>query len=519
MNVRRALLSVSDKTGVVDFARGLAELDVEILSTGGTGSLLRSAGLRVTDVAALTGYPDILDGRVKTLHPAIHAGVIARRDDAAHMAQLAEHGIQPIDLVCANFYPFDQAVARGADELEAGDQIDVGGPALLRAAARNHHHVIVVGSPNRYTDVLDALRAGDGTVPARLRVDLARSAFRLTAQYDAAVANALAEQYGDLFPSLYAPFFEKVRDLRFGENPFQKAALYSQRGSGGPSVARSVVLWGKELSFNTLLDMDAALRVLREFEEPCCVIVRHRGPVACALADGPAAAHARCGSERPAAFGGVLGFNRVVDVETARAIANPDAYVSCVLAPGFDPQALTALTSGTKWGKSVRLAKIEGLDQPLGARDRDIRRILGGVLVQEYDSRAVPEGGVRVVSQREPTAGEARDLDFAWRVAKHVHSGAVVVAKDRAVLGVGAGQAARIDAVRIAVGQAGEAARGAVAASDAFLPFADAAVAAFEAGITALVEPGGSRNDHEIIAAADAAGAALTFTGMRHFRH
>ncbi len=520
MRVKRALLSVSDKTGIVDFARGLAELDVEIISTGGTASLLRSGGLRVIDVAAVTAQPEILGGRLKTLHPHIHGGILHDRGDEAHAAALAQHGIEDIDLVCANLLPFEQTAQRAdATRQEALDHIDIGGSALIRGAARNHAYVVVVSSPRRYGDVLDALRASAGDVPAALRLDLAKAAFRLTAQYDAAVANYLAEQHDDLFPSFYAPFFEKVRDLRYGENPFQRAALYTQRGSLGPSVASADVLWGKELSYSNVVDLDSALRIVREFADPACAVIKHANPCGCAVADTPAAAFALAhGADPDAAFGCVLGFNRVVDVETAKAVAAPENFVECVLAPGFEPQALSALTSGQPWGKSVRLVKVEALDQPLGGRDRELLRVLGGVLLQEYDSRGVPSEGVRCVSTRNPDDGEMRDLEFAWMVAKHVRTNAVVIAKDRAVISVGAGQMSRVDAVRLAVTKAGERAVGAALACDAFIPFADSVDVAAAAGISSIVEPGGSRNDHEVIAAANAAGAVLVFTGMRHFR-
>jgi phosphoribosylaminoimidazolecarboxamide formyltransferase/IMP cyclohydrolase len=520
VRVQRALLSVSDKTNIVDFARGLAELDIEIVSTGGTASLLRSAGLRVVDVSAVTDFPEILGGRLKTIHPRIHGGIQHDRANDEERAALEQHEIQNIDLICANLLPFEATAARAdVSKEDVLDQVDVGGSALLRAAARNHAHVVVVSSPRRYGDVLDALRAGSGSIDAALRLELAKSAFRLTAQYDAGIANYLAEQHDQLFPSFYAPFFEKVRDLRYGENPFQRAALYSQRGSGGPSLAGAEVLWGKELSFNNCVDLDAALRIVREFSQPMCVVVKHGNPAGCAVNETPLEAFGRAHAADPdAAFGCVLGFNRVVDVETAKAIASPDNFVECVLAPGFDPQALSALTSGAKWGKSVRLLKVEGLDQPLGPRDRDVRRVLGGVLVQEYDLRGVPNEGVRSVSERNPDEGEMRDLEFAWMVAKHVRTNAVVVAKDRAVVSVGPGQLSRVDAVRVAMQKAGDRAQGAVLACDAFIPFPDSVEAAVAAGIVAIVEPGGSRNDHEIIDAANAAGAALVFTGMRHFR-
>jgi phosphoribosylaminoimidazolecarboxamide formyltransferase/IMP cyclohydrolase len=521
MKVRRALLSVSDKAGVVDFARGLTELDVEIVSTGGTASLLRSAGLVVVDVSAVTGFPEMMEGRVKTLHPKIHGGLLARRDNDDDLRSMEEHEIAPIDLLCVNLYPFENTVARPDCTLATAiEQIDIGGPAMIRAASKNFRHVGVVTSPRQYGQVLDALRSGGGSLGDALLHQLAREAFRLTAHYDAAIANYLAVDEQDRFPSFVAPFFEKVKDLRYGENPFQRAAVYSERGSTGPSVTAAEQLWGKDLSFNNLLDLDAALRLIREFEEAACVVMKHANPCGAAVADTVALAFINGMAGDPlSAFGCVLGFNRVVDEETARAIATPDQFVECIIAPGFDPGAITALTSGPKWGKSLRLLKLESLNAPLGPRDVDIRRVLGGVMVQDYDTRGVPDGGSRCVSQREPTEAERRDLEFAWLCAKHVNSNAIVLAKDRALVGVGAGQMSRVDASHIAVRKASERAQGAVLASDAFFPFADGLEVALRAGVTAAIQPGGSRNDHEVIAAANEADAALLFTGMRHFRH
>ncbi len=522
MRIRRALLSVSDKSGIADFARGLVEMDVEILSTGGTASLLRSEGLEVTDVAAVTGFPEIMGGRVKTLHPMVHGGLLARRDDEGDVAAMAEHGIQGIDLLCVNLYPFEQTVARPDCTLaQAVEQIDVGGPTMIRAGAKNHRHVAVVTSPRRYQEILDAMRASGGSVSEALAQDLARMAFRRTAQYDAAIANFLAGLQDDEFPSFVAPFFEKVRDLRYGENPFQAAALYSERGSGGPSLTSAEILWGKDLSFNNLLDLDAALRIVREYEQPACAVIKHTNPCGLAVAETNLEAFEKGIAGDPmSAFGSILGFNRVLDAATAERIATPDHFIECILAPGFDPAAITTLTSDkVKWAKSLRIVKIENLMQALGPRDRDIRRVLGGVLVQDHDQRGVPEEGVRTVSTREPTDAERADLEFAWLAAKHVASNAIVLAKDGAIVGVGAGQMSRVDAAKLAVMKAGERAQGSVMASDAFFPFADGLQVGLDAGVVAAIEPGGSRNDHEVIAAANAAEAALVFTGMRHFRH
>ncbi len=521
MKVRRALLSVSDKTGIVEFARGLAEMDVEILSTGGTASLLRSSGVKVRDVAEVTGFPEMMDGRVKTLHPKVHGALLGLRGKEEHLTAMAEHGIQPIDLLCVNLYPFEQTVAKQDCTFEdAIEHIDIGGPAMIRSASKNFGSVAVVTNPRRYGEILDKLRSGAGSIDEETLLDLARGAFRMTARYDAAIANFLAGEQKELFPSFVAPFFEKERDLRYGENPFQKAALYTERGSGGPSVAAGELLWGKELSFNNILDLDAALRIVREFEEPCAVVIKHTNPCGAAVAATTAEAFEKAYAGDPvSAFGCVLGFNRVVDGETAAAIAVPEHFVECILAPGFDATAISTLTSKVKWGKSLRLLKVGNLASPLGPRDRDFRRIIGGGLMQEYDQRVFTDDGTHVASKRSPCDAEMADMTFAWILAKHVTSNSIVLAKDRALVGVGAGQMSRVDAADIAVRKAGERARGAALASDAFFPFADGLQIALTAGVTCAIEPGGSRNDHDVIAAADAAGASLVFTGMRHFRH
>ena len=518
--MRRALLSVHDKSGLVDFARGLAEMEIELISTGGTASTLRAAGLRVVDVSDVTGFPEMMDGRVKTLHPNVHGGLLALRESPEHAAAMERHGISPIDMVCVNLYPFEQTVAKGASHEETIEQIDIGGPAMVRSASKNHRYVAVVTSPRQYADVLDRLRAGGGALAEDFLLDLARAAFRMTARYDAAIANYLAGQQTSLFPSFYAPFFEKARDLRYGENPFQQAAMYVERGGAGPSVATGELLWGKELSYNNLLDLDAALRIVREFREASCVVIKHTNPCGAAVAATTAEAYRRAHAGDPlSAFGCVLGFNHVVDAETAALIASPENFVEAILAPGFEPAAITTLTQKPKWGKSLRLLKVSDVLAPTGPRDRNLRRILGGLLLQEYDTRDVPDGGSKCVSDRQPTESEIRDLGFAWLIAKHVTSNAIVLAKDGAVVGVGAGQMSRVDAADIAVRKAGERAAGAVVASDAFFPFADGLESVLRAGVTAAIEPGGSVRDHEVIAAANRAGAALLFTGMRHFRH
>ncbi len=521
--VKRALVSVYEKRGVVDFARGLSSLGVEILSTGGTAELLRRAEVPVVDVSEATGSPEMLDGRVKTLHPGVHGGILARRDRKEHMEALERHRIRAIDLVCVNLYPFEATAAKeGAAPEEVIEQIDIGGPSMIRSAAKNHAFVAVVCSPDRYGEVLEALKANDGEVPPALRTDLAREAFRTTARYDAAIGSWLAERAEGAFPAFFTPLFEKVSDLRYGENPHQKAALYREGGATGPSVAAGEVLWGKELSYNNLLDLDSGLALVREFAGPAVALIKHNNPCGCAEADALAdACRAAQAGDPVSAFGCVLALNRAVDAATAEAIASPDTFVEAVVAPGFAAGAIEALTRRQPWGKNVRIVKTGELaPAPQGKAVRDYRRIGGGMLVQDYDRMLLPTGpGPKCVTRRAPSEEEARDLAFAWTVSKHVRSNAIVFARNRAVVGVGAGQMSRVDSSEIAVRKAGDRARGAVLGSDAFFPFPDGLEVAARAGVTAAIQPGGSRNDTAVIEAANALGVAMLFTGMRHFRH
>ena len=520
--VTRALVSVYEKRGVVDFARGLSTLGVEIVSTGGTADLLRRAEVPVKDVSEVTGFPEMLDGRVKTLHPAVHGGILARRDKEDHLKAIQKHGIRAIDLVVVNLYPFEATVSKeGAAREEILEQIDIGGPSMIRSAAKNHSAVGVICNPDRYGEVLEALKAGGGELPEALRLDLAREAFRTTARYDAAIASWLAGQTGS-FPSFYYPLFEKVSDLRYGENPHQQAALYRESGFTGVSLATGEVLWGKELSFNNLLDLDSALALVREFAGPAVAVVKHNNPCGCAegdaLRDAFRAAYA---GDPVSAFGCVLALNRVVDAATAETIASPDTFVEAVVAPGFAAGAIEALTRRQPWGKNVRIVKVADLaSTPQVRAPRSVQRIAGGLLVQDYDQMLLPTGpGPKCVTKRQPTEAETRDLLFGWTVCKHVRSNAIVFAKDRSVVGVGAGQMSRVDSSEIAVRKAGDRAKGAVLASDAFFPFPDGLEVAARAGVTAAIQPGGSRNDTAVIESANNLGVAMLFTGMRHFRH
>ncbi len=520
--IARALLSVSDKTGLVGFAQALAEMNVALVSTGGTARALAEAGLAVADVAAVTGFPEMLDGRVKTLHPAIHGGILARRDLGTHDAALAAHGIAPIDLVVVNLYPFAAAVARGAPVAECIENIDIGGPSLMRGAAKNHEFVTIVTDPGDYDRVLAAMRSHGGATTLELRRALAAAAFARTAAYDAAIAAWFAAQDGELFPATLALAGERAQLLRYGENPHQQAALYV----GGPrraGVATARQVQGKELSYNNLNDTDAAFALACEFSEPAIAIIKHANPCGAAIADDLVQAYAKALACDPvSAFGGIVAVNRALDADTAAAIAK--LFVEVVIAPEITPEARAILARKN----ALRVLVAGALPDPR-APGMQLRALAGGYLLQTRDAGRADAATLRTVTKRAPTAAEIDDLLFAFAVAKHVKSNAIVYAKDGATVGIGAGQMSRVDAARIAAWKAEEAAtaaglavprtRGAVAASDAFFPFADGLEAIVAAGATAVIQPGGSVRDQEVIDAADRAGLAMVFTGMRHFRH
>lgn len=522
MPIQRALLSVSDKTGLVEFARGLANRGVELISTGGTARILRQAGLAVRTVEEVTGFPEILDGRVKTLHPAIHGGILARREPA-HLAELAIHAIGLIDLVAVNLYPFAQTVARPEVSLaEAVEQIDIGGVALLRAAAKNFAAVTVLCDPADYPLVLAELgQQGDVSLATRKR--LALKAFRHTADYDAAIADWLAGQFpevsvetprrgaGEPFPAELHLHLWHVQTLRYGENPHQRAALYGLSPGATPLGGR--LLQGKPLSYNNLLDLDAAWRAVGEFSAPTGVIVKHNNPCGVASAETLERAFSLALAGDPvSAFGSVIAVNRPFDEPTAQALG--DLFVEAIAAPDFTAGARRALAQRP----GCRLLQMGDIEAgPALAPEWELRSVRQGILLQEPDTPGDEEW--RVVSARPPTAEERESLEFAWRVVRHVRSNAIVLAQGQATVGIGAGQMSRVDAVRLAVLKAGERARGAVLASDAFFPFPDGVEEAARAGVTAIVQPGGSVRDEEVIAAADAAGLAMLFTGRRHFRH
>jgi phosphoribosylaminoimidazolecarboxamide formyltransferase/IMP cyclohydrolase len=515
--VRRALLSVSDKTGVIELARALAQRGIEILSTGGTARLLAANSIAVREVASYTGFPEIMDGRVKTLHPKIHGGLLGRRgvDDAV----MAQHGIAPIDLLIVNLYPFAESVARpGCTYHDAIENIDIGGPAMLRAAAKNHESVLVVVDPADYPLVLKELDTHQGASDAATRERLAAKAFAHTAAYDSMVAAYLASREGEpQFPATLSLVFEKVQDLRYGENPHQQAAFYRDPAARGASVARAQALQGKDLSFNNLADADTAIECVRQFADPACVIVKHANPCGAALAPTPREAYERAYLTDPtSAFGGIIAFNRVLDAATARAITERQ-FVEVLAAPAIDPDAARRLAAKP----NMRVLVLGDLGAPVSDRT-ELRSVTGGLLVQSRDVVDLPDGELRVATRRPPTVEELRDLRFAWTVCRFVKSNAIVLARERATIGVGAGQMSRVYSTRLAAMKAADEklpVAGAVMASDAFFPFRDNLDVAAGFGIRAVIQPGGSVRDAEVIAAADEHGIAMVFTGMRHFRH
>jgi phosphoribosylaminoimidazolecarboxamide formyltransferase/IMP cyclohydrolase len=511
--VRRALLSVSDTRGIVDFARGLAELGVEVVSTGGTAADLSDAGLEVRSIEDFTGFPEIMDGRVKTLHPRLYAGLLAVRDDASHLETLAEHGIEPVDLVCVNLYPFERVAAR-RDVIEGDviENIDIGGPTMIRAAAKNHAFAAVVTSPESYDAVLDELREADGTLSLPTRRWLAAEAFAYTARYDTAIARWFAEG-AEGFPTTFVRAYEKVTDLPYGENPHQRAAYYQQVGARRHVLSQVQQHQGKEISYNNILDLDTARALASEFDEPACAIVKHNTPCGVALgADGAEAYRRAFAADPVSAFGGIVAVNRPVDEAAARALS--EQFVEVLFAPGYEKGALEILT------RKLNVRILENMERRGPAGDFRVTQVEGGLLVQDGDATLVPGEAMEVVTGRAPTEEEWADLRFAWRVCRHVKSNAIVLARAGATAGIGAGQMSRVDAVRLAVEKSRlESLEGAVMASDAFFPFPDGPALAVEAGVTVIVQPGGSKRDDEVVAAADAAGVAMVFTGRRHFRH
>jgi phosphoribosylaminoimidazolecarboxamide formyltransferase / IMP cyclohydrolase len=521
IRVRRALISVSDKTGVADFAKSLAALGVEILSTGGTATALREAGLEVTDVSEFTGQEEILDGRVKTLHPRLHAALLARRDDPGHMATLDGEGIEPIDVVCVNLYPFEQTIA-AADVTpeEAIENIDIGGPTMIRAAAKNHEGVAVVVKPESYDAVCAELEESGGTISASTRHWLANEAFAQTARYDAAISRWFSTEYED-FPEHLAVAYEKVIDLSYGENPHQRAALYADVGARSHILSRVSKLHGRALSFNNVLDLDSARALVSDFEQPACVIVKHNNPCGVAIGDDALEAYLKALACDPvSAYGGIIALNRRVSVALAEELHKN--FVEVLYAPGYEAGALDVLQQK----EAIRILDEEERREP-EVGERDVKRVLGGLLIQDRDGDPEPREIMEVVTKTQPSEQQWQDMLFAWTVSRRVRSNAIVIAKDGATLGIGAGQMSRVDSVRLAVEKCrdarGEEAdallAGSAVASDAFFPFADGPELALQAGSTAVIQPGGSKRDAEVIDACDAQGVAMVFTKHRHFRH
>ena len=517
--IKQALISVSDKTGVVEFARALAQMRVSILSTGGTAKLLADNGITVTEVAEYTGYPEMLDGRLKTLHPMIHGGLLARRDLPAHMESIKEAGIEPIDLAVVNLYPFTATIAKPGCTLdEAIENIDIGGPTMLRAAAKNHSGVAVLVDPADYQPLLDEMLANGGCVGDATRLALAKKVFTHTAAYDAAISNYLTGLDAELktldYPQRLTLQFAKVQDMRYGENPHQSAAFYRDMNPAPGSLASYTQLQGKELSYNNIGDADAAWECVKTFSAPACVIVKHANPCGVALGDTALEAYQRAFQTDPtSAFGGIIAFNRPVDAATAEAVSKQ--FMEVLIAPAYEEAARRMLeTKANVRVLSVALAA--------GANRYDFKRVGGGMLVQTPDTRNVGAAELRVVSKKQPSESELRDLLFAWRVAKFAKSNAIVFCGSGQTLGVGAGQMSRVDSARIAAikaKNAGLSLAGSVVASDAFFPFRDGVDVVAEAGAKAIIQPGGSMRDEEVVAAADERGLVMVYTGIRHFRH
>ncbi len=523
ITIKRALISVSDKNGIEDFARKLHDMGVEILSTGGTAKALKAASIPVKDVCEYTGSPEIMDGRVKTLHPKIHGGILARRDNEAHLKAMQDYDIGEIDMVVVNLYPFVKTVESGATYETCIENIDIGGPAMIRAAAKNHEFVAIVTDPQDYTSVLQDMDKHNGSLTFPLRQKLAANAYSLTATYDSSIASWFSSQQGESFPRRISFSGTLKQTLRYGENPHQGAGLYLIDSSHRPGAAHAQQLQGKELSYNNLNDTNAAFELVAEFDEPTIAIIKHANPCGVATRDDTLSAYrAALSCDSTSAFGGIIALNRGLNKETAEEIIK--VFSEVIIAPSIDDDARELLQSK----KNLRVLVTGDMPNIADPR-RMVTRIAGGLLVQDYDIGHITQDELKVVTDREPTSEEMRDLLFAFRVGKHVKSNAIIYAKDGATVGIGAGQMSRIDSARIAVLKAQEAAKalgletpmtkGSVVASDAFFPFADGLIAAAEAGVTAVIQPGGSIRDEEVIKAANERGLAMVYTGMRHFKH
>lgn len=514
LKVRRALITVSDKRGVAEFAAGLAELGTEILSTGGTATAIRDAGVEVTDISAYTGFPEMLGGRVKTLHPRIHAGLLAVRSDEAHVRALAEQDIEPIDLVCVNLYPFEEtARQRGVSDAEVIEQIDIGGPTLVRAAAKNHAFCAVVVKPESYDAVLAELGENGGEISAATREALAVEAFALTARYDAKITTWFGGRDQE-YPDTIIQGYEKVLELSYGENPHQRAAYYADAGARSHLLSMVAQVHGKPISLNNLLDLNSGRTLLEEFTLPAVAVLKHNNPCGCAVAATASEAYARALACDPlSAFGGVVCANREVDSEFAARLN--ENFVELVFAPGYTEEALGIIEQK----RNIRILRDDEQREAPRGDFKDMRRVIGGMLIQDLDSDVDDRDTMTIVTKSHPTEEQWGDLLFAWRVAKHVRSNAIVLAKELATVGIGAGQTSRVDAVRFAIEKAEQPLEGSVMASDAFFPFADGPLKAIEAGVAAIIQPGGSKRDPEVIEVCEKHGVPMVFTHRRHFRH
>ncbi len=534
VKIKTVLISVSDKTNVVDFARKLSKRGVKIISTGGTAARLREEGISVVGIESVTGFPEMMDGRVKTLHPKIHGGLLGLRDKSEHQAAMTEHNIEPIDLVCVNLYPFERTVARPECPLaEAIENIDIGGPSMLRSAAKNYKFVTVVTKPDQYDGVIEEMEKKDGAVSEELRSEFARIAFGLTASYDSAIAKFLNGRANVEFPDSVSIAIRKQASLRYGENPHQSAAFYKLPPSGETSVSSGTLLGGgTEISFNNLMDTNAAFELVKEFTEPAAVVVKHLNPCGCAVDDDICVAYRKAYEcDVVSAFGGIIALNRRVNIELARTIMESYSrfgkamgaggfFAEVIIAPGFDGDAVEIIRTLKSWGDRVRLIETGAIDRTnIAASEYDVRCVIGGLLLQKRDLVAWEPDQLTYPTKLRPTAEQLEDLRVAWIVAKHTKSNTIVLVKNKKVIGVGAGQMNRVESGLIAFKHAGEESKNSVMASDAFFPFPDNVENAAKAGVAAIVQPGGSKKDDEVIAAADKHKIAMVFTGKRHFKH
>jgi len=534
VKIRTALVSVSDKTGVVEFTRRLSEMGVRIISTGGTAKALADGGVKVVSIDSVTGFPEMMDGRVKTLHPKIHGGLLALRDKPDHAEAMKKHGIEPIDLVCVNLYPFEKTVAKPDCSFEdAIENIDIGGPSMVRSAAKNHKYVTIVTDPSQYNEVIDEMKAKDGAVGEEIRTDFARVAFGMTAAYDAAIARYLNKKAGVEYPERVSIAAGKVGELRYGENPHQTGAFYRLGGSGEVSVGNAKLLeGGTEISFNNLMDVNAAFELVKEFAEPAAVVVKHMNPCGCAVDSDIHVAYQKAyEADVTSAFGGIIALNRNVDKQLATVVMESYArfgkakgaagfFAEVIIAPKFEDDAVETMRTLKEWGRRVRLLESGPIDcAKRDGSEYDFRCIVGGMLLQRRDLVGWEPDALTYPTKAKPTKEQLEDLRIAWLIAKHVKSNTIVLAKGRKLIGVGAGQMNRVESGQLAIKMAGAEAKGSAMASDAFFPFPDNVENAAAAGIACVVQPGGSKKDDEVIACADKHGIAMVFTGKRHFKH